>query len=187
MGITKTWLLVMLCGIAALMYLPIFYFDPKLTTCISDALFLLFPQVFKKFVEIGRVAYIAFGPDEGKLAAIVDVIDQNRVSLIGEELLKFMRIFCVCLSNTFLFIITQISSICVRIKKQGKSEGFDSCDRPSNLTQIGFKLSIFQSGNAWFGSKWTIFLAEWPWNLTDDLQKQQGTSSMLLQALCSIS
>ena len=27
-------------------------------------------------------------------------------------------------------------------KKQGKSEGFDSCDRPSNLTQIGFKLSI---------------------------------------------
>ena len=118
MGITKTWLLVMLCGIAALMYLPIFYFDPKSTTCISDALFLLFPQVFKKFVEIGRVAYIAFGPDEGKLAAIVDVIDQNRVSLIGEELLKFMRIFCVCLSNTFLFIITQISSICVRIKNK---------------------------------------------------------------------
>ena len=28
--------------------------------------------------------------------------------------------------------------------EQGKSEGFDSCDLPSNLTQIGFKLSIFQ-------------------------------------------
>ena len=28
--------------------------------------------------------------------------------------------------------------------KQGKSEGFHSCDRPSNLTQIGFKSSIFQ-------------------------------------------
>ena len=27
--------------------------------------------------------------------------------------------------------------------KQGKSEGFDSCDRSSNLTQIGFKSSIF--------------------------------------------
>ena len=36
-------------------------------------------------------------------------------------------------------------------KKQGKSEGFDSCDRPSNLTQIGFKSSIFQP--------------VWPWNL----------------------
>ena len=30
------------------------------------------------------------------------------------------------------------------LKKQGKSEGFDSCDRPSNLTQIGFKSSIFR-------------------------------------------
>ena len=28
--------------------------------------------------------------------------------------------------------------------QQGKSEGFDSCDRPSNLTQIGFKSSIFR-------------------------------------------
>ena len=33
----------------------------------------------------------------------------------------------------------------IYIYKQGKSEGFDSCDRPSNLTQIGFKSSIFQS------------------------------------------
>ena len=30
------------------------------------------------------------------------------------------------------------------VKKQGKSEGFDCCERPSNLTQIGFKSSIFQ-------------------------------------------
>ena len=28
--------------------------------------------------------------------------------------------------------------------EHGKSEGFDSCDRPCNLTQIGFKSSIFQ-------------------------------------------
>lgn len=40
-----------------------------------------FLQVFKRFVEIGRVAFVAFGPYEGKLVAIVDVIDQNRVSL----------------------------------------------------------------------------------------------------------
>ena len=44
--------------------------------------------------------------------------------------------------------------------KQGKSEGFDSCDRPSNLTQIGFKSSIFQP--------------LWPWNLMDD--PKQGKS-----------
>ena len=29
------------------------------------------------------MAYVAFGPDEGKLAVIVDVIDQNRVGSAG--------------------------------------------------------------------------------------------------------
>ena len=42
--------------------------------------------------------------------------------------------------------------------KQGKSEGFDSCDRPGNFTEIGFKSSIFQP--------------VWPWNLMDDPKKR---------------
>ena len=46
------------------------------------------------------------------------------------------------------------SSSCLVAAKQGKSEGFDSCDRPSNLTPIGFKSSIFQP--------------VWPWNLMDE-------------------
>ena len=49
-----------------------------------------------------------------------------------------------------------ISDNVVQIK-QGKSEGFDSCDRPSNLTQIGFESSIFQP--------------VWPRNLMDDPEK----------------
>merc|ERR1739845_46599 len=40
-------------------------------------------MVYSRFIEIGRVAYIAFGPDEGKLVAIVDVIDQNRALIDG--------------------------------------------------------------------------------------------------------
>ena len=38
-------------------------------------------KTYSRFVEIGRVAYIAYGPDAGKLVAIVDVIDQSRVSV----------------------------------------------------------------------------------------------------------
>ncbi|CAD5120368.1 DgyrCDS8941 [Dimorphilus gyrociliatus] len=38
---------------------------------------------FKRFIEIGRVAYIAYGPSKGKLIVIVDVIDQNRVLVDG--------------------------------------------------------------------------------------------------------
>ncbi|KAJ8303555.1 hypothetical protein KUTeg_019951 [Tegillarca granosa] len=36
-----------------------------------------------RFVEIGRVAFIAYGPDKGKLCTIVDVIDQNRALIDG--------------------------------------------------------------------------------------------------------
>ena len=56
---------------------------------------------------------------------------------------------------------------------QGKSEGFNSCYRPSNLSQILFKSSIF----------WPV----WPWNMMHDLEKQWGTSSVQHQALCVIS
>ena len=49
-----------------------------------------------------------------------------------------------------------------------------------------FKLEL-QSGNAKFGSKSAIICHVWPWNLTDDLIKQQGTSPVLLQAFCIIS
>ena len=49
-----------------------------------------------------------------------------------------------------------------------------------------FKLEL-QSRNAQIGSKSTIFLAVWPSNWTDDLEKQWGTYSMLPEALCIIS
>ena len=96
------------------------------------------------------------------------------------------------------------------VQEQGKSEGFESCDRPivrkrpiwvkigdvlSRVTlkfdgwpwkiigHLSFAVSSFvqhfiaisefkielQSGNARFGS---IFRTVWPWNLTDDLEKQ---------------
>ena len=44
-----------------------------------------------------------------------------------------------------------------------------------------------QPGNAQSGSNSTIFLSVWHKNFTDDPEKQEGTSSMLLQALCIIS
>uniref|UniRef100_A0A1W7R9R9 Large ribosomal subunit protein eL14 n=1 Tax=Hadrurus spadix TaxID=141984 RepID=A0A1W7R9R9_9SCOR len=40
-------------------------------------------MAFRHFVQIGRVAYIPFGIDAGKLCVIVDVIDQNRALVDG--------------------------------------------------------------------------------------------------------
>ena len=58
-------------------------------------------------------------------------------------------------------------------EKQGKSEGFDSCDRPNNLTQIGLHASIFSPYD--FEIWWKA------------LEKWQSTSFTLHQALCIIS
>mmetsp|Transcript_3525 Transcript_3525/g.9560 ORF Transcript_3525/g.9560 Transcript_3525/m.9560 type:complete len:138 (-) Transcript_3525:33-446(-) len=40
-------------------------------------------MVFKRFVEVGRVVLINYGPQEGKLAVIVNVLDANRVQIDG--------------------------------------------------------------------------------------------------------
>tara|TARA_B100000787_G_scaffold69276_1_gene50937 strand:+ start:213 stop:605 length:393 start_codon:yes stop_codon:yes gene_type:complete len=40
-------------------------------------------MVFTRFVEIGRVCLISYGPDTGKLCTIVNVIDHNRVLVDG--------------------------------------------------------------------------------------------------------
>ena len=46
------------------------------------------------------------------------------------------------LSKRINSLVIQLCDVKV-LFKQGKSDGFDSCDRPSNLTQIGFNSSIF--------------------------------------------
>ena len=38
---------------------------------------------YNNFVEIGRVVRINYGPDEGKLATIIDIVDQNSALIDG--------------------------------------------------------------------------------------------------------
>ena len=42
-------------------------------------------MVFKKFVEIGRVVVINYGPYAGKLAVIVDILNTTRVLVHGPK------------------------------------------------------------------------------------------------------
>lgn len=41
-------------------------------------------QVYRTYVEAGRVAYVNFGEDYGKLCVIVDLIDDNSVLVDGK-------------------------------------------------------------------------------------------------------
>lgn len=36
-------------------------------------------QLFTRFVEVGRVVLVNYGPDYGKLATVIDVVDGNKV------------------------------------------------------------------------------------------------------------
>ena len=61
-------------------------------------------------------------------------------------------------SNLLCSYISVSSNAFSKRIEQGKSVGFDGCDRPSNLTRIEFKSSICQT--------------LWPWDLMDDLERQ---------------
>ena len=41
--------------------------------------------MFERFVEPGRLALITYGPCEGKMCVIVDIVDQKRVIVDGPE------------------------------------------------------------------------------------------------------
>lgn len=40
-------------------------------------------MVFTRFVEVGRVVLINYGPESGKLATIIDIVDQNKCLIDG--------------------------------------------------------------------------------------------------------
>merc|ERR1712194_921015 len=40
-------------------------------------------MVFKRFVEVGRIVLINYGPEKGELATIIDIIDQNKCLIDG--------------------------------------------------------------------------------------------------------
>ena len=46
--------------------------------CVRGTL-ILSAMPFQRYVEIGRVAIVNYGPDYGKLVVISDIVDQNKV------------------------------------------------------------------------------------------------------------
>lgn len=41
--------------------------------------------MFSRYVEIGRVCLINYGPDQGKLCTIIDVVDSNKALIDGPK------------------------------------------------------------------------------------------------------
>ena len=43
-------------------------------------------EIFNKFVEVGRVCRVNYGPQEGKLCVVADIVNLNRVVVDSDEL-----------------------------------------------------------------------------------------------------
>ena len=46
----------------------------------------LITQGYTRFVEVGRVARVAYGPEQGNLATVVDILSDKRVLIDGENI-----------------------------------------------------------------------------------------------------
>ena len=131
--------------------------------------------ILKEFIQVSmQIKYLAI---QGRIFSSRNVHMTN----------KSMHIYFPTyfnLSQLILLLITKITNVIyhstyvlnlfsnwVLLIIQGKSQRFDSCHRPSNFTQIGFKL--------------LIFLPIRPWNLRDDI-KNNGHFFLLHQPLCTI-
>ena len=51
---------------------------------------------FQRFMEVGRVVLVNYGPDAGQLATVIDVVDQNKCLIdgpqTGRQVISFTRI-----------------------------------------------------------------------------------------------
>lgn len=72
-------------------------------------------KLYTRFVQIGRVVLIQFGPDAGKLATIVDVVDQNRILVDGPTKLTGVKRHVI---NVKWIALTDLSVPCTRNARQ---------------------------------------------------------------------
>ena len=80
---------------------------------------------------------ITFG---GKLAPLILLRRKQITSIyLSVEISKMGNTAVLIIQNILLLVLNKRGNV-----KQRKSEGFDSCDRLSNLTKIGFKSLIFR-------------------------------------------
>jgi len=84
-------------------------------------------MTFKRFVEVGRVCLITYGPNEGKLCTIINMIDQGHVLVdgtgAGEAGCTRMGISVKRLMLTDLTVSVSLNSTRKKLKAAWEAEG----------------------------------------------------------------
>jgi large subunit ribosomal protein L14e len=79
---------------------------------------------FKRYMEVGRVVLINYGPNKGKVATVIDVVDQNKCLIDGcntgvpRQVIPFTRI-----SLTDLVVPCGRNARATQIKKMWEKAG----------------------------------------------------------------
>jgi large subunit ribosomal protein L14e len=85
---------------------------------------------YKRFIEIGRIVIVNYGPAKGKIGAIVDIIDKNRCLIDGWSSRQVVNCKRITLTKQILKI-----------------------NRGAGSKQIKMYLSNFQLLNKWYNSQ----------------------------------
>lgn len=82
---------------------------------------------FKRYMEVGRVVLINYGPDKGKIAVVIDVVDQNKCLIdcpmtgVVRQVIPFKRI-----ALTDFVIKIQVNAREKTLKKAWKEADLDA-------------------------------------------------------------
>merc|ERR1711957_204087 len=95
---------------------------------------------YQRFVETGRLALITYGPCEGKMCTIVDIVDQKRVIVDGPESLTGVRRHMMPLKRLSLTDLKSTIPKAARektlkkaLKKDGVMEKWSQCSWAKKL------------------------------------------------------
>lgn len=92
---------------------------------------------FTRYMEVGRVVLVNYGPDKGKLAVVIDVVDQNKCLVDGMDIVRQVMSF------------TRISLTDFTIKIQRSA-------RPKSIAKAWKEADI---DNKWAATSWAKKLA----------------------------
>lgn len=82
---------------------------------------------FKRYMEVGRVVLINYGPEKGKLAVVIDIVDQNKCLIdcpmtgVARQVIPFKRI-----ALTDFMVKIQVNARQKTLQKAWKEADMDS-------------------------------------------------------------
>ena len=76
-------------------------------------------MVFNRFVEVGRVVYINYGPETGKLATIIDIVDSNKCLIEGPADITGVQRQVISFSRISIMFV-KFTRNCYRVREHSR-------------------------------------------------------------------